>query len=434
MIFTSGTTGRPKAIEYTHAQLMIACQAIHDTIPRVRVGDPTLCWLPMAHLFQRMMNLVAIAQGATIYFVEDPRNVARCAAEVHPTALIGVPRFYEKLHAAIEQRILGMPAGGQRLVRAAFDAAKRVRQSAGQGRGIGRIARFKHRLLDRLVLARIRASLGTRIQFMVTGSAPISQPHLEFFADLGWMLLEAYGISENAIPMAANRPGNVRFGSVGIPLQQNEIRIAEDGEILVRGPGLFNGYWGEPRDDELFTHDGYFRTGDIGCLDDDGYLYLKGRKSEMLKTSTGRKIFPASVEAVYQEHPLIDRMVVFGQSRPYLVGLVEVNEQELRRELSLGNSTAGIAALVNDPRVLDSVGAAVEKQGEQLAPYQRVAQFTLIPRRLEVARGELTPNLKLRRDIVVTMFAHEIDHMYDESWARQRNHTSGLSAACLISS
>jgi long-chain acyl-CoA synthetase len=381
-----------------------------------------------------MMNLVAIAQGATIYFVEHPRDIAKCASEVNPSALIGVPRFFEKLHATIEQRVLGLPAGKQRLIRAALNAAKCARQSTGQDRWLRRYTRFKHFLFDRLVLARIRASLGSRVQFMVTGSAPISHTHLEFFADLGWTVLEAYGISENTVPMAANRPGKVRFGSVGMPLEENEIRIEEDGEILVRGPGVFNGYWDEPRDDDLFTQDGYYRTGDIGRLDDNGYLYLSGRKSEMLKTATGRRIFPSAIEAVYQEHPLIDRIVVFGEGRSYLVGLVTANEQELRRKLSDIDESTPITAMISDHRVISWVSTAIEKQGAHLAPYQRIARFTLIPRSFDLAAGELTPNFKIRRDVVAKRLADEIDRMYDEPSVSEQNQIHVPATTCLISS
>jgi long-chain acyl-CoA synthetase len=415
LIYTSGTTGTPKAIEYTHAQLILACQAIFDAFPVVQKGDCTLCWLPMAHLFQRMMNLVAIAQGTTIYFVRDPKSIADCAREVGPSQLVGVPRFYEKLRGAIEGGIYRLSHRKQRLVRLAFDTARNIRLNVNEGRRPGVALKFAHAILNRFVLGRIRCSFGTRLRFMITGSAPIAKSHLEFFADLGLPLYEAYGISECTVPIAANRPEAFRFGSVGIPFPQNDIRLEADGEILVRGPGVFKGYSGESRDLDRFTPDGFYRSGDLGRFDTDGYLYLFGRKSDMLKTSTGKKIFPTAIEQVYEAHPLIDQVVISGENRPYLVGLISVNNEQLQLELASSQVVAAQIGVSIEERIHELVDAALSAHAQYLAPHERIVRFTILTLPFAITTGEMTTNFKLRRKLIADKYAQRILDMYEKS-------------------
>ncbi len=334
LIYTSGTTGRPKAIEYSHRQLLTACGAIARAFSEIGPGDSVLCWLPMAHLFQRMMNLVAVARGAKVYFVENPREVMQAIRQVQPSVFVAVPRFYERLYEGIQEEISQRPAWLAGLVRLSMrvGAAHARCQRAG-GRPPAWLV-LAHPVLDAAVLSRIRAVVGRRMRFMITGSASTPAWLLEFFHGIGLLVLEAYGISENAVPMAANRLQNYRFGSVGRPFAENEIRFADDGEILVRGPGVFAGYFRDAEQQARFTQDGYLQTGDIGHFDADGFLYLTGRKAEIIKTSTGRRISPAAVEAVYAQSPYIDQVVVVGEGRKYLVGLIVLRKGSRDRRRS----------------------------------------------------------------------------------------------------
>jgi long-chain acyl-CoA synthetase len=419
LIYTSGTTGRPKAIEYSHRQLLIACGAIARAFPEIGPGDSVLCWLPMAHLFQRMMNLVAVARGARVYFVENPREVMQAIRQVQPSVFVAVPRFYERLYEGIQEKISQQPVWLAWLVRLAMrvGAAHARCQRAG-----GRLPLWlvlTHTVLDAAVLSRIRAVVGRRMRFMITGSAPTPPWLLEFFHGIGLLVLEAYGISENAVPMAANRLQDYRFGSVGKPFPENEFRFGDDGEILVRGPGVFGGYFRDAEQQARFTQDGYLETGDIGHFDADGFLYLTGRKAEIIKTSTGRRISPAAVEAVYAQSPYIDQVVVVGEGRKYLVGLIVLRKAQVERRLGeLGIAVpAAEEALEKLPQTRQVLCGEIEKLGGQLAPQERLADFTLLSEPLSLARGEITPTFKVRRSRVVQSYADEIETLYREPTA-----------------
>lgn len=429
LLYTSGTTGRPKAIQFSHRQLLVACWAISRAFPEIDATDRVLCWLPMAHLFQRMMNLVAIAHGAQTYFVEDPREVMTALREVQPAVLVAVPRFYEKLHEGIREQLSNAP----RLVRWGVEAALRAgiartrskREDQRPPLGL----RIRHRILDALVLRRIRAMMGQKIKFMITGSAPTPPWLLEFFYGIGLLPLEAYGLSENTVPMAANRPRDFRFGSVGKPFPENELRLTSDGEIEVRGPGVFRGYYRDEDPGDAFTPDGFYRTGDFGQLDADGFLYLTGRKTEIIKTSTGRRISPAGVEAAYCQSPCLDQVVVFGNGRKHLVGLVAVNRPAVERELAKAGAHLDPSGneLSDSPAVEDLVRREIETYGRELAQHERIGNFAVLPQPLSISRGELTPTLKIRRDRVGTLYADLIERLYDEPPCRPPNHPNPVS-------
>ncbi|MCC6493253.1 MAG: AMP-binding protein [Pirellulales bacterium] len=398
VIFTSGATGEPKAIRYTHRQLLAACDAIGDAFP-MSEGESTLCWLPMAHLFQRMMNLVAVRHGATIHFVEDPRTLVECAQEAEPSIIAGVPRFFEKLREGIERQIDALPAWRRTIVRAALRQGDRFQQTLAGGGATPWSQWFVHRLCDRLVLSHLRATLGRRVQMLITGSAPIAMNDLRFFDSIGWRVLEAYGVSENAVPIAANRPGQRRAGSVGKPFAANELRIADDGEVLVRGPGVFHGYFNGVRQAGCFTDDGFYRTGDVGRLDDQGFLYLEGRKSEFIKTSTGRKVAPAPLEAVYGASRYLNHCVVVGNGRKHLAALCTLNTaQVLAWRAERGeSSTATEEQLAQSPAVRCLIESQFDELGQGLAPHERIHRVAILPRQLSLEAGEITSTLKLRR-------------------------------------
>lgn len=415
LIYTSGTTGDPKAIRITHRQLMVACRANMEVFP-LQKNDSAICWLPMAHLYQRMMNLVAIAQGATIYIVDNHREVVRCAREVEPAIFIGVPRFFEKLHEEIQQHISQLPSLLRKFVYKAIEAAAIHQATSTSGRTLHWMKRLKYRYFDRLILRRLHTIMGSNIRFMVTGSAPIAPSLLEFFWTIGLPIYEAYGISENTIPMATNRPGEVRFGSVGKPFRQNDIRIAEDGEILVRGEGLFDGYWNDSHRNNSFTETGYYPTGDIGYFDKDGYLYLMGRKRDIFKTSTGRRIAPSHIEAIYSKSEYINHMVIVGHGHKYLVAACTLNRSAIERQLDDVSTESNFSDmyLAQDPRVKELIRKDFELYGKSLNPHEQVVKFAILPRQLSIEQGELTSNLKIRREVVENHFSQEIEQLYEK--------------------
>lgn len=426
LIYTSSTTGAAKAVEFTHAQLIQACGAIIRTYPQLNEGDAMVCWLPLAHMVQRMTNLFGMARGATTWFADDPRKVVATMAVARPSIICGVPRFYEKIAEKIGHRIEEMKGPRRRLVDAALETGRRMAQHRVHGQRPSIFLRMAHATLDRLVLSRFREALGGRLEVMVTGTAPAPAWVLEFFDQIGLLLLEVYGLSENAVPMSSNRADAYRFGSVGMPLPYNEIRIAPDGEILVRGPGVLDGYFEganghddadptRPRDQARFTDDGYLCTGDLGRYDEDGFLYLTGRKSEIIKTSTGRRISPARVEAIYGRSRLFDQVMVVGNGRKCLAALLALNQQAVERELmKSGHRIPGDpAAMAQSKDVAAIVHDELKRHETELADYERVIAYHLLEQPLSVEDGDLTPTLKLRRSRVEARLGDLIDAVYE---------------------
>jgi len=430
LVYTSGTTGEPKGIEYTHGQLMMACRSIIEEFPGLGEANTVLCWLPMGPLFQRMLNLVASATGATTYFVEDPREVMERIREVKPTVFVAVPRFYEKLHEGIQARLAGQPRWKQRLVQAALRVGLERSRRQRSGEAVPPGLRLRHAVLDRLVFRQIRAVMGGRIKWMLSGSAPMAPWLLEFFHGVGLLVLEAYGLSENPVPIAANRPHAYRFGSVGRPFRMNDLRIAADGELLVKGPGVFRGYYREGRPVDCFTPDGYYRTSDFARLDDDGFLFLVGRKSEIIKTSTGRRISPAQVEAVYRRSPYLDDVVVVGNSRKHLAALVTVNAPAVETALArAGIRTPSRTELAALPFVRELIGRELAQHGRALSAHEQVRAFEILPEPLSVAAGELTTTLKPRRDRIQARHHELIERLYDESRPAMLSAEAGAARA-----
>lgn len=400
LIFTSGTSGPPKGILYTHRQLIVACHSIGRVFDRVTLGDRMICWLPMAHLFQRMMNYFAIRQGAATYFVPDPNEVVPLARHIQPSFFFAVPRFYEKLHQFITARIESSPGWRRWLIGVALRvgaAHDRWRMAGIATPGLQAL----RTLLNTVALGGVRGAMGGRIRCMVTGTAPTPVELLTFFNSAGMPLLEAYGLTENTVPMAINRPGRFRFGSVGLPMDQNDIRFADDGELLVKGPGVFTGYLGDADSGLHFTDDGYYKTGDLGHADTDGFLYLVGRKSEIIKTSTGRRLSPRRIEAAYEASPYIDQAVVVGDGRKYPIALIALDERAVAQHYE--GEQPNTRALIQ--RELDTHGASLSDQ-------ERVGGFAILPGPLSIEKGELTPTLKLKRKQIETNHNGLIESIY----------------------
>ncbi|MBL8471249.1 MAG: AMP-binding protein [Rhodocyclaceae bacterium] len=397
ILFTSGTTGEPKGIVYNHRQMCLAVVAILSAFADVPPGSRLACWLPLANPFQRMINLSAIRRGAQTFYVSDPREIMRHIKEIAPHLFIGVPRFYEKLYAGIQDVVARQPGWQQRLVRWALRVGEHAAadERAGRRKSIG--LRLESALADRLVLVKLRAALGPNLSFLVSGSAAMPLWLLERFDAIGLRILEAYGVSENIIPVSINRPERFRFGSVGQSAEGSDVRLADDGELLVRGPGVFSGYFGEENAVLPLDADGFLATGDYARTDADGFITLIGRKSEVFKTSTGRRIAPAAVENQLRQGSRIEQVVVFGVGRAQPVALIVVNEAAWQ---------SGVA------ESFAAVRAEVATAGEQLPAYQRPAGLLISGRLLSISEGELTANLKLRRQVIETRYASILQELY----------------------
>lgn len=407
IIFTSGTTGAPKGIAYRHEQVCVAIDAIGSAFDFVGPGGRLLCWLPLSNLFQRNVNLAAIRNGAATYLLEDPRRVMDVVAGVEPDIFVGVPRFFEKLYDGIRERIAAEPPLRRNLALAAWDAGRHASRLQLEGKRLGLVRRAMTTVADRVVLRRIRKGMGSRLRCMASGSAPLAVHLLEEFHALGWLVLEAYGLSENIMPMAMSRIDGFRFGSVGRPLPANEITIGEGGVVAVRGPGLFSGYLGETGPSP-FDNKGYYWTGDFGQFDSDGYLYLTGRTDELIKTSTGRRIAPAGVEAQLRQVTGVDRVVLIGNGRKFVIALCSCEPAML----------GGSARIALD--------AALCERVRTIAEHERPLGIALVGHPFRIEDGELTPNLKLRRRVIEANFEELIERIYRAVEANANNQAERL--------
>ena len=406
IIFTSGTTGAPKGIEYSHRQMCLAADAILAAFTDIAEGSHLACWLPLSNLFQRMINLCAIGCDAQTFYVADPREIMRHVAQIEPHVFIGVPRFFEKLYAGIVYTLRQKPAWQQALARWAWTVGDRVASARRAGQRCPAVLTAQHRLAEALVLRRLRGILGNQLRFMVSGSAPMPRWLLERFDALGLPILEAYGISENIIPVALNRPGRSRFGTVGQPLAGNEVKLADDGELLVRGPGVFSGYFGEAdnasKDREngaqaCVDAEGYLASGDFATIDADGYITLVGRKAEIFKTSTGRRVAPAAIESLLRQLPDAEYAAVFGAGRAQPSALLIVTKAAWQ-----GDSQRFAARLRE----------AARQVLKPLPAYLQPAGIALTTRTFSIGGGELTANLKLRRQTIARNFSDQLDELH----------------------
>lgn len=400
IIYTSGTTGEPKGILYTHGQLVLACRAIVGAFPTPAPDARFICWLPLSNLFQRVMNQCALMTGSSLYMVADPLKVLDLVAEIQPDVFIGVPRFFEKVANGIGGKIAQKQGATGAIARYALSVGARHAACKRAGVQLSLGLKLQYRLADRLVLARLRVLFGDRLQYLISGSAPMAPWVLEFFQSLGWLVLEAYGLSENILPMAMNTPREYRFGTVGRVLAENEIRIASDGEVMVRGPGVFTGYHGDADSLALVSENGFYRTGDYGAFDDAGFLRLTGRKSEIIKTSAGRRIALPPIESALREIPWVDHAVVLGSGRKCLAALLTVDRA------AFPIPSAKLA--VGHPKLRNELVARISRLERQEQP----AAAILLQRPFSVDGGELTSNLKLRRLEIEHKYKSAIENLY----------------------
>jgi long-chain acyl-CoA synthetase len=394
VVFTSGTTGDPMPITYSHGQVMLAIDEIVNAFPDVGPDSRFACWLPLANLFQRIIDFCALRLGAVSYIVTDPRSLMSELRIIAPTILIGVPRFYERLHAGISSEIGAATGLRGTVARWALRLAER--------RAANRASAW---LADLVVYARVRAAFGSNLRYLVSGSAPMARRLLDWYELLGLPLYEAYGVSQDIVPVAMNRPGARRLGTVGKPLSANDVRLADDGEILVSGPGVYRDFAGV--DDEGPGAARYWPTGDLGRFDDEGYLTIIGRKTEVFKSAGGRWIAPQRVEAALRTLSYVDDVLVVGAGRPALVALAHVKWEELSAQDGAQRSGSELSDDVRDLLQRDFADAMTV-----LPTDEQPKAVILIDQGFSIEGGELTSNLKLRRQVIEARFRSEIENAY----------------------
>jgi long-chain acyl-CoA synthetase len=411
LIYTSGTTGPPKGVMLSHANLTFTAQALID-LGGARDGDSGLSYLPLSHIAEQMASIhIPATSGATVYFAESIDKVADNLREVQPTVIFGVPRIWEKFHAGVAGKLAQATGAKKRLVAWTRKVGAQVTALRNQGKEPGGLLAVQHRVVDRLVLSKLKAALGlSRARMCVTGAAPLARDVIEFFASVDIVLYEVYGQSEDSGPTSFNVPGATRFGTVGRPIPGVEVKIADDGEILVRGKNVFMGYYKEPAATREALVDGWLHSGDLGRLDD-GYLSITGRKKDIIITAGGKNIAPRNIEEALKESPLVAEAVVIGDRRKFLTALVTVDPAAVDA-LPGGAGGDQPAHLRADVRA--AIQARLDQVNEGLARVEQVKKFTVLPRAFAIDTGELTPTLKIKRAIVAQNFAAEIDAMYEE--------------------
>jgi long-chain acyl-CoA synthetase len=413
LVYTSGTTGDPKGAMLTHGCFLHQFRALDE---RFAVGpeDTSLCFLPLSHVYERAWSFYVFASGAENCYVPDPRRVAEAMVEVKPSLMVSVPRLYEKVHATVVDRVERGPAAKARLFRWAVGVGGRYEHSRADRRAPGPLLRAEHALADRLVLSKIRDAVGGRKKVFSAGGAPLSKEIEEFFFAAGLLVCQGYGLTETTAMLTCNYPGAFRFGTVGTAVQGTELRITSDGEIQVRGGNVMKGYYHQPEATAAAFEDGWFRTGDVGAVDADGFVTVTDRIKDIIITSQGKNVAPQHVEGMIGLDPYIEQLVVVGDRRPYLTALVEPSFPMLERYAEEhGIPFASREELVARPEVKALYEERIAERSSELAAYERVKRFTLIPKELSQEDGQLTATLKLKRRVVEAEFAAAVDAMYD---------------------
>ncbi|MDC3983101.1 AMP-dependent synthetase/ligase [Polyangium jinanense] len=412
LIYTSGTTGPPKGVMLSHQNLVWTSDT-SQTLVGGTAQDCVLSYLPLSHIAEQIFSIHgSITMGGAVYFAENIDKVPDNLKEVQPTLFFGVPRIWEKFHAGVQGKLKEATGAKKALVEWAMDIAREataVKMRGGQPAGaLG----LQYKLAQKLVFTKLKSAIGmSRARTCVCGAAPVSKEILEFFASLDIIVSEVYGQSEDTGPTTFNRTNKTKLGTVGTTLDGIEVKIAEDGEILVKGPNVFLGYYKEPQATADTLVDGWLHSGDLGQFDKDGFLSITGRKKEIIITAGGKNIAPKNIEAALKNHPPIAEAVVIGDRRKYLTALV-VLDPAAAGELA-GAPGADLAKLREDPAVVAAVQKAVDSVNSTLARVETVKKFHITDRPFTIENGELTPTLKLKRRVVYDRYAREIDRMYE---------------------
>ena len=413
LIYTSGTTGRPKGVQLTHANFLSECgnvvQAAADLF--LKPGGSTLLFLPVAHVFGRMVEIGSIQAGLHLAHCSDP--VGRLQADLatfKPTFVLAVPRIFEKIYNGAEAK--AEAAGKGKIFRKAADVAIAYSQAQDKG-GFNPLLSLKHALFDKLVFSKIRTAMGGRVEAAISGGAPLGARLGHFYRGAGVTILEGYGLTETTAGATLNLTKKIRVGSVGQPIPGNSIRIAADGEVLIKGPIVMRGYWqNDEANKEVFDNE-WFKTGDLGRLDDDGYLFITGRKKELIVTAGGKNVAPAVLEDRLRAHPLVSQCMVVGDNQPFIASLITIDQDMLKGWIAANNKGgATLQTLVNDPDLIAVIQTAVDEANKAVSKAESIRKFTILPTDFTIAGGHLTAKLSLKRHVIAQEFASEISALF----------------------
>ena len=420
IIYTSGTTGRPKGCELTHGNLLAEVRSAVSALPEIFAapGCSTLLFLPLAHAYARTIQIGCLEAGAVLGHWPDTATLAEGLTQFRPTFLLAVPRVFEKLYDAAWQQA-SASAGRARIFAAAAETAidwsKAMGGAAAGGSAAGPALRLRHALFGRLVYRKLRAAAGGRVQYAISGGAPLGERLGHFFRGCGITVLEGYGLTETSGGATVNRPGHHKIGTVGQPVPGVTTGIADDGEILLRGPSVFCGYWHDrAASAEVLDYEGWLHSGDIGALDDEGFLRVTGRKKELIITAGGKNVAPETLEDRLRAHWLVSQCMVVGERRPYIACLVTLNPQALdswerQHKPPVGAAPANLAS---DPTLIAEIQLAVDEANKAVSRAESIRRFRILSTDFTETSGQITPSLKVRRDVVAKDFAADIEALY----------------------
>ena len=416
LIYTSGTTGKPKGVQLTHANFLSETGNVAQGASELflKPGGSTLLFLPVAHVFGRMVQIGAIASGLHLAHCSDPvTRLPMDLASFKPTFVLAVPRIFEKIYNGAEAR--AEAAGKGKIFKKAADVAIAYSEALDK-KGMSPVLKFKHAIFDKLVYSKIRAGMGGNVEAAISGGAPLGVRLGHFYRGAGVTILEGYGLTETTAGATLNLFGAHRVGSVGKPVPGTSVKIADDGEVLLRGPIVMDGYWqNNAANAEVFDGERWFMTGDLGKLDDEGFLYIVGRKKEIIVTAGGKNVAPAVLEDRLRSHPLVSQCMVVGDNQPFIAALVTIDPDALKVwVVNNKKDGASINDLINDPDLIAVVQTAVDEANKAVSKAESIRKFTILPVDFTIAGGHLTAKLSVKRHVVAKEFAQEIDALFSK--------------------
>ena len=417
LIYTSGTTGNPKGVMLTHDNLISNIKGIYHEL-KFDDNDRFLSFLPLSHVFERMGgHFTTFSMGCSVYYAESIDTVADNLGEVSPTVVLSVPRLYEKMYSRIVEGLKTAPSIRRKLFYWAIGIGKDVLLYNSKNESIPIGLKVKHSIANKLVYSKVQARVGGALRFFISGGAPLSQEIAEFFASVNITILEGYGLTETSPVLTSNTPEFLKYGTVGKTLFNVEVKIAEDGEILAKGPNIMKGYYNkEQATNEAIDSEGWFHTGDIGKFDNEGYLKITDRKKSILVTSAGKNVAPAPLENALATSVYIEQVMVVGDKRNFISAVIVPSVDSVSAYLeSEGKSVSSPQAMIDHPLVVELIDNEVARLMENFSNYERVKKVALLAEPLSIEKGELTPKLSIVRKVVLKNYNEEIDNLYKES-------------------
>lgn len=415
LIYTSGTTGRPKGVQLTHANFLAECGNVVQAAPDLflKPGGSTLLFLPVAHVFGRMVQIGAVSSGLHMAHCGDPSGrLAIDLGSFKPTFILAVPRIFEKIYNGAEA--LAEAGGKGSIFRKAAGVAIAYSQAIDKGK-IPLPLLLKHRIFDKLVYSKIRHGMGGRVEAAISGGAPLGERLGHFYRGAGIRILEGYGLTETTAGATLNVTEHHRVGSVGRPIPGTSIRIEEDGEVLIKGPIVMRGYWqNDAANTETFTEDRWLKTGDLGRIDEEGFLYIIGRKKELIVTSGGKNVAPAVLEDRLRAHPLVSQCMVVGDNKPFIAALITLDLDALKPWVAIHKKEwTSVTELAKDPDLIAVIQTAVDDANKAVSRAESIRKFTILPTDFTIAGGHLTPKLSIKRHVIAKEFADEIEALFN---------------------